>query len=83
MPPATTQKMRAPKQKKEDPHTIITSMGWKVGKMLGEGAFGKVYLVTRQSDGVTAACKIIAKVRLVAMIWNAARRRASRLTRGV
>ena len=39
----------------------IQNAGWDVGKVLGEGAFGKVVFVTRKSDGVTAACKIITK----------------------
>merc|ERR1711998_622492 len=38
----------------------IEALGWKVGKDLGEGAFGKVKLVTR-ADGLKAACKIMAK----------------------
>ena len=39
----------------------IEKAGWDVGKVLGEGAFGKVVFVTRKSDGVSAACKIITK----------------------
>ena len=39
----------------------ITKLGWTVGKTLGEGAFGLVKLVTRNSDGLGAACKIIAR----------------------
>jgi len=39
----------------------IVAHGWTVGKVLGEGAFGKVKFVTRASDGQQAACKIIAK----------------------
>jgi len=39
----------------------IEDLGWAVGKDLGEGAFGKVKLVTRRSDGQTAACKIMVK----------------------
>ena len=38
----------------------IEKLGWDVGKTLGEGAFGLVKLVTRRSDGVSAACKIMA-----------------------
>ena len=37
----------------------IEALGWAVGKFLGEGAFGKVFLVTKA--GTTAACKIIEK----------------------
>ena len=36
-------------------------MGWNLGKELGSGHFAKVYLVTRKTDGVEAACKIIKK----------------------
>jgi len=39
----------------------IEALGWTVGKTLGQGAFGLVKLVTRPSDGVTAACKIMKK----------------------
>ena len=39
----------------------IEALGWTVGKKLGEGAFGTVFHVTRKSDGVTAACKVILK----------------------
>ena len=36
-------------------------MGWELGKELGSGHFAKVYLVTRKSDGIQSACKIIKK----------------------
>ena len=36
-------------------------MGWTLGKELGSGHFAKVKLVTRDSDGMQAACKIIKK----------------------
>lgn len=36
-------------------------MGWDLGKELGSGHFAKVYLVTRKSDGIQSACKIIKK----------------------
>ena len=39
----------------------IVEQGWEIGKTLGEGAFGLVKFVTRKSDGVKAACKIMAK----------------------
>ena len=39
----------------------LESMGWTLGKELGAGHFAKVYLVTRKSDGVQSACKIIKK----------------------
>ena len=39
----------------------MESMGWTLGKELGSGHFAKVYLVTRKTDGVEAACKIIKK----------------------
>jgi serine/threonine protein kinase len=35
----------------------IVTKGWHVGAALGEGAFGRVYEVSRPSDGVKAACK--------------------------
>jgi hypothetical protein len=38
---------------------FIVDQGWRVGKNLGEGAFGKVVKVKRRSDGQKAACKII------------------------
>ena len=44
-----------------DADAEIERLGWTVGKFLGEGAFGLVKLVARKSDGVTAACKIMAK----------------------
>ena len=39
----------------------IESQGWSVGKVLGQGAFGKVMLVTRNSDKQQAAVKIVKK----------------------
>jgi len=39
----------------------LKKVGWLLGKELGSGHFAKVKLVTRESDGVTAACKIIKK----------------------
>ena len=39
----------------------IEALGWTIGRTLGEGAFGLVKLVTRNSDGQEAACKIMAK----------------------
>ena len=39
----------------------IRGLGWEVGRFLGEGAFGVVKLVTRKSDGLRAACKIMPK----------------------
>jgi serine/threonine protein kinase len=39
----------------------IKKMGWTLGKELGSGHFAKVKLVTRDSDGTTAALKIIKK----------------------
>ena len=39
----------------------VEARGWKVGKELGQGAFGKVMLVTRESDGQQAAVKIVKK----------------------
>ena len=44
-----------------NPDAEIATIGWTVGRTLGEGAFGLVKLVTRKSDGVSAACKIMAK----------------------
>ena len=38
----------------------ITSQGWTVGKVLGQGAFGKVVLV--EKDSLSVACKIVKKV---------------------
>ena len=40
---------------------FIANKGWVVGKALGEGAFGRVVLVSRESDKTEAACKIIEK----------------------
>jgi len=39
----------------------IESQGWSVGKVLGQGAFGKVMLVTRTSDKQQAAVKVVKK----------------------
>ena len=40
----------------------MESMGWSINlKELGSGHFAKVYLVTRKTDGVKAACKVIKK----------------------
>lgn len=39
----------------------MKALGWTLGKELGSGHFAKVKLVTRDSDGVTAAVKIIKK----------------------
>jgi len=47
----------APQQEIKD----MESMGWDLGKELGSGHFAKVYLVTRKSDGIQSACKIIKK----------------------
>mmetsp|Transcript_6573 Transcript_6573/g.17029 ORF Transcript_6573/g.17029 Transcript_6573/m.17029 type:complete len:393 (+) Transcript_6573:74-1252(+) len=55
---ATTRKKSA---KKDTFSPEIENLGWAIGRDLGEGAFGKVKLVTRKEDGITAACKIIAK----------------------
>ena len=47
-------------ENEEDPMQTIEAHGWHVGKMLGEGAFGRVVLVTRATgDALEAACKII------------------------
>ena len=48
---------------RNEANATIERMGWSVGRLLGEGAFGKVFLVRRRSDGVEAACKIIVKPR--------------------
>ena len=34
-----------------NPDAEIATIGWTVGRTLGEGAFGLVKLVTRKSDG--------------------------------
>ena len=39
----------------------ISAIGWTMGKELGSGHFAKVYLVTRNTDGQQAACKVIKK----------------------
>jgi len=44
---------------KEPELVFVQERGWKVGKKLGEGAFGTVMEVTRSSDLLAAACKII------------------------
>ena len=49
----------APSAKKEMKLIQAQLQGWSIGKVLGEGTFGRVLLVTRQKDGLQAACKVI------------------------
>mmetsp|Transcript_20702 Transcript_20702/g.42083 ORF Transcript_20702/g.42083 Transcript_20702/m.42083 type:complete len:326 (-) Transcript_20702:532-1509(-) len=51
--------MSSSSTEKED----IEKCGWVLGKELGSGHFAKVKKVTRKSDGLEAACKIIKKPR--------------------